>query len=68
MGILLPIGDLRSPVGDNMINWGFCLLVLYKDIKQSRTKLLLVNSDLELVKSPTNQKSKSNKTNTATRP
>ena len=26
---LSPIGDLRYPIGNNMPNWGYCLLVLY---------------------------------------
>ena len=27
--ILSPIRNLRLPIGDNMSNWGYCLLVLY---------------------------------------
>ena len=29
--MLCPIGYIRSPIEDNMSNWGYCLLILYYD-------------------------------------
>ena len=28
-------GNIRSPIGDNMANWGYCLLVLYSKASKS---------------------------------